>query len=186
MRYFTSFFHTVLKSSTSQFRQATFQVLKSHMWLVATLMAAKVYCLDCTLGFILNELCSTTGHWFRIFLATKFYQKVKWSLPLPWMKMNEDTVEASERTGCWDLGQISCLCLSLLDDNNICVKRKVKWSENTERERETKIKTDATEKKKKETWTRAESEKTLAPTKRKGDATQTHRIHRNQWENHKE
>lgn len=61
--------------------------------------------------------------------------------------MNEDTVEASERTGCWDLRQISCLCLNLLDDNNICVKKKVKWSENTEIE--TKIKTDATEKKKK-------------------------------------
>lgn len=48
------------------------------------------------------------------------------------MKMNEDTIEASERTGCWDLRQISCLHLSLLDDNNICIKRK----------------TDATEKKK--------------------------------------
>ena len=53
------------------------------------------------------------------------------------MKMNKDTVEAPERTGCWDLGKVSCLCLSLLYDNYICVKRKrkVNGSENTERKR---------------------------------------------------
>lgn len=48
-------------------------------------------------------------------------------------KMNEDTVEASERTECWDsikfTEQVLCLSLSLLDNNYcyMCQKKESEW-----------------------------------------------------------